>query len=161
MSFVSTISPRLWSWIGVEFCQRLGPCLMRWSCDFYSLSVYLYGGLHLLVFVCGTILASLGWSLLEHFCSLIKYWLQVFYWVFMHLGSWGNLACNILSSLSIYLLWVSELVLSLSLKVWLNSTLKPLNLVLLVCFGGFFLPPFFWLGSLNKFFYFTRGYRST
>lgn len=103
MSFIFLISPGLFSWNGVEFCQKTFWCLMRWSCGFrvfVFLSVYLNGRLHLLIAVCWNIPALLRLSLFDndiwYFWCLLGFDLQLFYWIFclhVHKEIWSIILC--------------------------------------------------------------------
>jgi hypothetical protein len=80
------IFPRLWSWMGVGLCRILSQHLMRWSCGF-CLWVCLCSELCWWISLYWVILASLGWSLLDHdgwsFRRVLGFGLQEFYWVFL------------------------------------------------------------------------------
>lgn len=76
MFLVSLMSPGFLPWKGVGFCQRSSLYLKRWACGF-PLSVCLYGGFHLSIYMCWTIPVSLGWNLLDHGrWSLMYSWIQ-------------------------------------------------------------------------------------
>jgi hypothetical protein len=59
-----------------------------------------YAVLHLMIIVCWTIPAVLGWSQLDHwvwsFWYAAEFCLPIFYWRFLHLCSLKRLACNFL-----------------------------------------------------------------
>lgn len=77
---------------------------MRWSCDFFSFSLSMCWQIS----ICWTTPTSLGWSLHNYdvcFWCALGFDLQVFYWMFLHQSSWRKLVCNILSLLSLCVVW--------------------------------------------------------
>lgn len=75
----------------------------------FFLSVCLCVGLNWQILICLTVCASLEYSILVHgrlcFWWVLGFGLQVFYWVLLHLCSWGKLVWNSLCWVCV--VWVS------------------------------------------------------
>ena len=98
MSLVFLISLRLLSWKDIEFCLRLFQHLMGWSCFFFFQFVYMvdyfdrfsYGEPYL------NLWNETNLIMVDDLFDCFGFCLWVFYWVFLHLCSWGTLVCNFL-----------------------------------------------------------------
>ena len=142
MCLVTLISLILLTGKDVEFYQSPFQHLKILSCDFF-LSIWLYGGLHWWIFIYQAISASLEWSLLDHggwcFWCVLRFCLQVFYWVYCinvykrnqshvlflcWVFVWFRFNCGFIDELgnapSISILWNSlrSIGISSSLNVW-------------------------------------------
>ena len=88
--------------------RRFGDChiLGTERDEHFFFSVCLYGGLYWWFFVYWIIAASLEGKLCDHGgCCLLRFSLQIFYWVLLHQYSYGKLAWNSLHWVFVCFRW--------------------------------------------------------
>jgi hypothetical protein len=96
-----------WCWI----LSKAFPAFIEIIVWFFCSLLLLIGCIHLMISVCWTISASLGWSQLEHyiwsFWYVVEFSSPVFYWEFLHLSSLKRLAINSLNGTNSHLTCLS------------------------------------------------------